>query len=192
MELIAELTPIRRNDDCRDWRPRVFASERPDGTWAAWLQFKCGENGQAILTSGIETTQANRDAVAYWATGLEDVYLEGALDRATPAGAGDTAAARPAPAAANPVHLQQIDLYVLDFLRRAGTPRVETKSLFDDQVYANADLVRSFEYLEQNHRLLLRSTEGGRDWLELTDHGFSSINMATMNESDVQRESMNA
>jgi hypothetical protein len=189
MELIAELTPIRSSDDCKEWRPRVFAIERDDATWAAWLQFKCGENGEVLLTSPIETTQPSREAVAYWATGLEDVYLEGALARARPLATSQSPAeALPHPAP-RPVHLQQIDLYVLDFLRRAGAQRVETKSLFDDQIYANADLVRSFEYLEQHYGLLVRSTEGGRDWLELTEQGSTSLSMAMTHDAAAENAS---
>ena len=40
-------------------------------------------DGLPRLRTGQETSQPNRDALAYWASGLEDVYLEGALARAT-------------------------------------------------------------------------------------------------------------
>jgi hypothetical protein len=36
--------------------------------------------GQRVVTDR-ETTQSSREAVAYWATGLEPIYLEGALKR---------------------------------------------------------------------------------------------------------------
>jgi hypothetical protein len=39
-------------------------------------------NGGPALRTGRETTQPNRDAVAYWASGLEPVYFEGAFVRA--------------------------------------------------------------------------------------------------------------
>jgi hypothetical protein len=35
-----------------------------------------------VRRSAVETTQPNREALAYWASGLEPVYLEGALERA--------------------------------------------------------------------------------------------------------------
>jgi hypothetical protein len=35
-----------------------------------------------VRRSQIETTQPNREALAYWASGVEPVYLEGALGRA--------------------------------------------------------------------------------------------------------------
>jgi hypothetical protein len=186
VELIAELTPIVRDDDCSEWRPRVFAVEREDGTWAAWIQFRCGQSGESLLTSPIETTQADRDAVAYWATGLEDIYLQGALSRARRLAPGQSPADNAMRIVTRPVHLQQIDLYVLDFLHRAGAPRVETKSIFDDQIFANADLVRSFEYLEQRHGLIVRSTDGGRDWLELTELGCDCAKTASTTDECVE------
>ena len=38
-------------------------------------------NNGVTTKTGQETTQPNRDDLAYWATGVEDVYLEGALRR---------------------------------------------------------------------------------------------------------------
>jgi hypothetical protein len=35
------------------------------------------------LRTGQETSQPNRDAVAYWAGGLEPIYFEGAFTRAS-------------------------------------------------------------------------------------------------------------
>lgn len=34
-----------------------------------------------MLRTARETTQPNRDAIAYWAAGIEPIYLEGALKR---------------------------------------------------------------------------------------------------------------
>jgi hypothetical protein len=60
---------------------RVHAEPSPDiGTWEGWIEFVT-ELGQRVVTDR-ETTQPNRQAVVYWATGLEPVYLEGALQRA--------------------------------------------------------------------------------------------------------------
>jgi hypothetical protein len=39
-------------------------------------------DGRGILSTSRETTQPNRQALIYWATGLEPVYLEGAFERA--------------------------------------------------------------------------------------------------------------
>jgi hypothetical protein len=62
---------------------RVFAEEQPGGTWQGWSGFRSAEGG-SLLTER-ETTQSNRAGVTYWATGLEPVFLEGALQRAAEA-----------------------------------------------------------------------------------------------------------
>ena len=59
---------------------RVHAEPRRDGTWEGWIVFATGSGLRAVTDR--ETTQSSRDGVAYWASGLEPVYLEGALQRA--------------------------------------------------------------------------------------------------------------
>jgi len=65
----------------------VLGVQRDDGTWAGWLQFRDVKTNERLRTEQ-ETSQPNLDALEYWATGLEDVYFEGALERATAASAG--------------------------------------------------------------------------------------------------------
>jgi hypothetical protein len=60
---------------------RVHAEEQPGGTWQGWIEFRSAE-GESVTTDR-ETTQSNLAGVEYWATGLEPVFLEGALHRAT-------------------------------------------------------------------------------------------------------------
>jgi hypothetical protein len=62
-----------------DHQVSVEGIERPDGTWAGRVMFR---HGGAVLATDQETSQPNREALAYWATGLEAVYLEGAFERA--------------------------------------------------------------------------------------------------------------
>jgi hypothetical protein len=62
------------------WDVRVIGQERDDGTWIGWLEFSNPLKG--ILTTERETTQPSADALTYWATGLEPIYIEGALRRA--------------------------------------------------------------------------------------------------------------
>lgn len=62
------------------YHARVYAEERDD-IWAGSIEFVPSGGGAARWT-GVETTQPSRDAVIYWASGLEAVYLEGALARA--------------------------------------------------------------------------------------------------------------
>jgi hypothetical protein len=59
----------------------VFAQPLPGGTWEAWLEFT-SEDGALTVRGPRETTQSTLDDVAYWATGLEPVFFEGALERA--------------------------------------------------------------------------------------------------------------
>jgi hypothetical protein len=60
---------------------RVWADRQAKtGQWEGWIEF-VAPDGRVIATDR-ETTQPNLDAVRYWATGLEPVYLEGALERA--------------------------------------------------------------------------------------------------------------
>jgi hypothetical protein len=53
----------------------------PDARWQGWIEF-LPEDGGLPVRSGRETTQPNRVDTEYWATGLTEVYLEGALMRA--------------------------------------------------------------------------------------------------------------
>lgn len=62
------------------FRVRAFAEKRGN-VWIGWLEFRPIAGGKALKT-GEETSQPSKDAVAYWASGLEPVYLEGAVDRA--------------------------------------------------------------------------------------------------------------
>jgi hypothetical protein len=61
--------------------PRIYGQQRADGTWEAWIEFHPAAGGTPKVTDR-ESTQPNRTAVEYWASGLEPVYFEGAFDRA--------------------------------------------------------------------------------------------------------------
>jgi hypothetical protein len=60
----------------------VYGAEREDGTWEGWLEFRPAAGGGPARRTGRETSQPNREALAYWASGLEPVFLEGAFARA--------------------------------------------------------------------------------------------------------------
>lgn len=63
------------------WSARACA--RPiEGHWEGWIEFMPLAAGEIPLRTPQETTQPDRAAVAYWASGLTHAYLEGALDRA--------------------------------------------------------------------------------------------------------------
>jgi hypothetical protein len=59
---------------------RTYARGMPYGAWEGWLEFVTDEG--RTLESQRETTQSKRQDVAYWAEGLEPIFLEGALRRA--------------------------------------------------------------------------------------------------------------
>lgn len=85
-ELIHEYSFVYRSEDGTSYVLRAWGESRTDGTWEGWLEFipadGAGGGGRALRT-GRETTQPSRDAVAYWASGLEPVYFEGAFARAS-------------------------------------------------------------------------------------------------------------
>ena len=60
----------------------ILGEPRTDGTWEGWIEFHPADSERAVLRTARETSQPNREALAYWATGLEPVYLEGAFARA--------------------------------------------------------------------------------------------------------------
>ena len=55
---------------------------REDGLWEGFLEFRPLLAGGLSRRTGRETTQPSRDALAYWASGLEPIYFEGAFTRA--------------------------------------------------------------------------------------------------------------
>src|SRR6478752_4151112 len=59
----------------------VQGRSRPHDTWEGWLVFERQRDARRFNTP-VETTQSNAEAVRYWASGLTDTYLEGALERA--------------------------------------------------------------------------------------------------------------
>jgi hypothetical protein len=60
----------------------VQVTGRPDGhIWEGWIEFAAAD-GSAVHRTPRETTQPDRAALVYWASGLSSTYLEGALLRA--------------------------------------------------------------------------------------------------------------
>lgn len=139
---------------------RVISSERADHTWDARLAFFAPNDGNhRPFVTGVETTQPDEDAVKYWATGLQPVYLEGALRRAE-------RAARPRSRRID--NLEAVDLFVLDLFHQHEARRLPVDQIFaEGGTYANADLIRSMQHLERL-RLILRITEQGKEVVYLT------------------------
>ena len=82
MEFVHQFrTQIARPDGTR-YVARAYTDQETIGTlWEAWLVFFPMDGGTAVATDR-ETTQSKRDDVDYWASGIEPIYLEGALVRA--------------------------------------------------------------------------------------------------------------
>lgn len=82
--------------------------------------------------------------------------------------------------------LQQIEEYILGFFQRRQQSRILAKELFDSTgEYANADMVRALEDLEKQHRLLVRYTHEGNDYISLTPQGAIYVGLEP---SDLERE----
>jgi hypothetical protein len=82
VELIHEHHTRIRTPQGLAYVARTFTMPNADGRWDAWLEFhSLDRNGPALRTDR-ETTQSTPQAVAYWASGLEPVYLGGAFARA--------------------------------------------------------------------------------------------------------------
>jgi hypothetical protein len=62
----------------------IYGGPRKDGTWRGWIEFHPVSGDSPILGTGQETSQPDKAALIYWASGLEPVYLEGAFERARP------------------------------------------------------------------------------------------------------------
>jgi hypothetical protein len=80
-EVLVEFSEPVRSKDGRTFIARACGGEFDGHLWQGWLEFLPFDGGSA-LRSGRETTQPNRQDTEYWATGLTQVYLEGALGRA--------------------------------------------------------------------------------------------------------------
>lgn len=81
-ELIQTYAETLRDAGGEEYTAHAYGEGREDGTWEGWLEFEPASGGASRRTKR-ETTQPDRDALAYWASGLEPVYLDGAFARAS-------------------------------------------------------------------------------------------------------------
>lgn len=79
-DVVREFEGVFRDGDSR-YRARVVAASYRGTTWQGWIEFIPIAGGAPRRTDW-ETVQPDRGAVAYWAEGLEDLYLDGAFERA--------------------------------------------------------------------------------------------------------------
>jgi hypothetical protein len=97
-ELLVEFCPPIRADDGTNWYPRVWGAMADDNLWEGWIEYlPAGTEERDSIRTGRETEQPKRSDLMYWAQGLTQVYLEGALQRAlrnvTRASASDASSA---------------------------------------------------------------------------------------------------
>jgi len=154
----------------------VQGRSRPHDTWEGWLVFERQRDARRFSTP-VETTQPNAQAVLYWASGLENTYLEGALDRALSVSIAPRSMAEAPPlvgygvdAVEHSRRLTLIERHVLALFQNLRLTRLLTERLLDQLPYAHADVVRTLEDLE-NRKLIARRTQNGNAWVFLTDEG---------------------
>jgi hypothetical protein len=81
-ELIMEHSTLVRTPEGEAFTPVTYGEEQADGRWIGWIEFRAARPQGIRLRTDRETTQPNRRALEYWASGLEAVYIEGAFARA--------------------------------------------------------------------------------------------------------------
>ena len=81
-EVLVEFDTIITADDGTRWVPRASGRPADDGLWEGWIEFLDMSDSKRAVRSPRETEQPNRDDLMYWAQGLTQAYLEGALSRA--------------------------------------------------------------------------------------------------------------
>jgi hypothetical protein len=81
-ETLVEFDTIVRGPDGTRWAPRACGRVPDDGLWEGWIEFTPTVESIDPVRTPRETEQPNRDDLMYWAQGLSQAYLEGALRRA--------------------------------------------------------------------------------------------------------------
>ena len=82
-ELLQEYATTVIDPDGTTYNVRSYGENRLNDTWIGWIEFHPTDLSKPVLRTDQETSQPNRTALEYWATGLEPVYFEGAFERAS-------------------------------------------------------------------------------------------------------------
>ena len=98
--------------DGKPYRAHV-AGRRKGHMWEGWIEF-AAEDGSDVRRSPRETTQPDRDALVYWATGLSGTYLEGAFRRTLEPPVRRVVAPLPEPIFEAPAPTLLADIYATD------------------------------------------------------------------------------
>src|SRR5690554_3953104 len=70
------------NDGVTDYFARAVGRLADDGMWEGWLEFVPATDKHDVIVGSVESRQPEREHLAYWASGLSTVFLEGAFARA--------------------------------------------------------------------------------------------------------------
>jgi hypothetical protein len=81
MMVLVKFNNVVPGEDGRSWRAQACGRQAAENMWEGWIEFEPSDGGAEIRTPR-ETTQPNLEDLEYWATGLTEAYLEGALVRA--------------------------------------------------------------------------------------------------------------
>ena len=80
-ELIQTYAETLRAAGGEEYTVHAYGEARGDGNWEGWIVFHSALG--AVRRTNRETTQPNREALRYWASGLEPLYFDGAFARAS-------------------------------------------------------------------------------------------------------------
>ena len=80
--LVHEHRTIIRTPSGTEYIARTYAERDRFGMWIGWLEITPLSGQGPTLRTDFETSQPSLETVAYWASGLEPVYFEGAFERA--------------------------------------------------------------------------------------------------------------
>ena len=80
-ELIQTYAEVVRDEGGEEYTAHAYGEARADGNWEGWIEFHSPLG--VVRRTNRETTQPDRDALAYWASGLEPIYLDGAFARSS-------------------------------------------------------------------------------------------------------------
>src|SRR5689334_16782150 len=80
-EKLVQFDTVVRDEKGRGYLPSAWGAEAGE-IWEGWIEFEPIDANEAVLRTPRETEQASRDALTYWAEGLTNVFLDGALKRA--------------------------------------------------------------------------------------------------------------